>query len=204
MHVHGWMLCAVAVMLWGTPLLSSAVVRCDCGKIVDECRSSIAFFEGAFHIRSDHLQCSRVTWFVNEQPQNVTVTDGEEVVPWLGSKATQFGVRSCDVCVDHELDASTAQSTYAPPKVIAMAVPEYPPVYRRTGVEGTVRVRFDLGADGEISNVEVISSPDGDPTGAWLQVCSTALKQSRIKPATQNGQPVSSRPTIPFSFRLDG
>jgi TonB family protein len=204
MHFHAWILCALAATIWGMPSLSHAAIRCDCSKIVDECRSSIAFFENAFHIRSDHPQCSRVAWFVNEQPQTVTVTDGEEVVPWLGAKATQFGVRSCDVCVDHELDAGTAQSIYAPPKVIALAVPEYPPAYLRAGVEGTVRVRFDLGADGQISNVEVISSPDGDPTGAWLRVCSTALRQSRIQPAMTNGQPVSSRPTIPFSFRLDG
>lgn len=44
------------------------------------------------------------------------------------------------------------------PNAVRQGLPEYPPRARAVGMEGSIKVRFDVDADGRVDNVEIISA----------------------------------------------
>ena len=77
----------------------------------------------------------------------------------------------------------------------------YPEVSRRNNEEGRPVVKICVNAAGKIESVE-IASPSGHPLldEAALKVA----KAFRFKPATSEGKPVTSCPTLPVKFVLHG
>lgn len=77
----------------------------------------------------------------------------------------------------------------------------YPEVSRRNNEEGRPVVKICVNAAGKIDSVE-IASPSGHPLldEAALKVA----KAFRFKPATSEGRPVASCPTLPVRFVLHG
>lgn len=78
--------------------------------------------------------------------------------------------------------------------------PEYPYKAARRGIEGWVRVAFDVTGTGDVENVEVIES---DPPGVFDIAASRAVSRWRFKPRIIDGQAVSGKASQVVEFKLD-
>jgi periplasmic protein TonB len=78
---------------------------------------------------------------------------------------------------------------------------QYPETSRRNGEEGRAIVKICVNAAGKIESTD-LATPSGFPLldEAALKVA----KQIRFKPATSEGKPVESCPTLPIKFTLKG
>ncbi len=96
---------------------------------------------------------------------------------------------------EEEERRAAMQST--PPQMVQLAAPEYPPLARAAGVQGTVTLDFLVDADGTVRDVQVVEGP-----AALGDAARDALLRSTITPATQGGQAVPARMQQKFTFRL--
>ena len=78
--------------------------------------------------------------------------------------------------------------------------PEYPFKAARRGIEGWVRVAFDVTETGDVENVEVIES---DPPGVFDIAASRAVSRWRFKPRIIDGQAVAGKASQVVEFELD-
>ncbi|UOV05316.1 TonB family protein [Pseudoxanthomonas sp. F37] len=77
--------------------------------------------------------------------------------------------------------------------------PEYPPAAMRSGDQGTVLVRVEVGADGVPVSVEVAQrSGSRDLDRAAVD----AVRQWRFQPAQRDGQAVAGAVTVPIDFKM--
>lgn len=86
-----------------------------------------------------------------------------------------------------------------PPTLKHFEVPIYPDLAREAGIEGTVRIKVLVGADGKVVNVEIVSS---DVTPAMEKSALVAARKCIFNPAKQRTNPVKAHVVIPFHFRL--
>jgi protein TonB len=95
--------------------------------------------------------------------------------------------------------AVTAPSSNA--AYLSNPAPRYPDVARRSGEQGTVKLRVQVARDGVASRVAVEKS-SGSPhlDAAALE----AVKAWRFKPARRGADAVESWMLVPIVFRLDG
>ncbi len=84
------------------------------------------------------------------------------------------------------------------PELIRTVRPEYPEVARQAGVEGNVFVKFLVGKDGRVGEVQVLKGQD-----VFRQAAIDAVSQFAFKPAMHNGQPVAVWMTQRMKFNLD-
>jgi protein TonB len=77
---------------------------------------------------------------------------------------------------------------------------DYPAFERLSGIEGRVVIKFVVGADGKVSDVEILRS-----AGAGLdRAAMDAFERLEFTPGRQNGQPVAVRTTLTFHFSTGG
>jgi protein TonB len=84
------------------------------------------------------------------------------------------------------------------PMVVETAVPEYPDIARRVGMEGNVIVQVLLDKEGKVKKVLPLKTSEEIFTDAALD----AAKKWVFTPALMNGKPVQVWVAIPFRFRL--
>lgn len=78
--------------------------------------------------------------------------------------------------------------------------PTYPPVAQRRGLEGAVTVRFDVTANGDVDNVEVMESSHGVFEASALR----AARKFRFKPRVVDGVAQRSAGVVyRFQFRME-
>ena len=78
--------------------------------------------------------------------------------------------------------------------------PKYPDICKQAGIEGTVVVSFWVDETGTVdqSSIEILQSiPCLD------QVCLSAIKKSKWRPARQGRQKVGVPLSMPFNFTLE-
>jgi|GEM_PF-1610049 len=78
--------------------------------------------------------------------------------------------------------------------------PDYPFAARKRRRQGLVLVQLDVGADGRVDRVVLLES-SGDST--LDEAAMTTLGRWRLRPATENNNPVSGRVEVPVRFRLE-
>ena len=79
--------------------------------------------------------------------------------------------------------------------------PKYPPAAARDGVNGWVRLRFNIGADGRVTDVQVVAA---EPRRVFDQEAMRALKNWKYQPKLENGRAVAqSDLEVQLDFRLD-
>ena len=93
--------------------------------------------------------------------------------------------------------ASQVDSGFIP---LSRQPPEYPYKAARRGIEGWVRVAFDVTATGNVENVEVIES---DPPGVFDIAASRAVLRWRFKPRIVNGEAVPGKASQIVEFKLN-
>lgn len=76
---------------------------------------------------------------------------------------------------------------------------EYPKSAQESGTQGKVVMQFVVGADGSVSNVQVIRSVDPLLDKEAVRIISA---MPRWKPGTEGGKPVRVKYTVPINFRL--
>ena len=76
----------------------------------------------------------------------------------------------------------------------------YPPKARRMGVEGKVFLKFIVGNDGAISNIEIVKGINDDLNNEAIRIVSIF---PNWKPGYQNGRAVKSQFVLPIPFKLD-
>jgi protein TonB len=84
------------------------------------------------------------------------------------------------------------------PEAIHQVAPSYPEMARKAGLAGKVFLKFLVGKDGRVSNVQVLRGQE-----IFRKAAIDAIMQFRFKPARQNDKPVSVWMTQPISFRLN-
>lgn len=95
------------------------------------------------------------------------------------------------------LAAAQADSSFIP---LSRQPPQYPYKAARRGIEGWVRVAFDVTETGSVDNVEVIES---DPPGVFDQAATRAVYSWRFKPRIVNGKAVSGKASQVVDFKLN-
>lgn len=93
----------------------------------------------------------------------------------------------------------TEQAIHSPNKNIRVP-PNYPTRAAKQGIEGWVRLQFDITRTGHVKNVQVIEST---PAGIFDEEASKALQQWRYIPKEVDGEPVEQTGlTVQLDFRL--
>ena len=92
--------------------------------------------------------------------------------------------------------AAQADSSFIP---LSRQPPQYPYKAARRGIEGWVRVAFDVTTTGSVDNVEVIES---DPPGEFDKAAINAVYRWRFKPRIVNGVAVSGKASQVVEFTL--
>jgi len=89
-----------------------------------------------------------------------------------------------------------------PPRIIpsSRALPQYPDLARRAGLQGTVVLLVVVEADGSVGEIEVIRSPD-QRWGFDLAAIG-AVKEWRYEPALMNDKPVAAYIQVMVEFAL--
>ena len=86
------------------------------------------------------------------------------------------------------------------PAAIVKTSPVYPYRARRMNLSGEVRVKFLVGVEGTISNIQII---DADPPGVFDKSVVTALSKWRFRPGCLQGRTVPTWVTTSIIFRLE-
>jgi protein TonB len=99
------------------------------------------------------------------------------------------------------LSCSSINSKYAQEQVEVLegAIPDkivnprYPRQAALDGVEGYVKFRFDIAANGSIKNLKML---DSVPSGVFDAVATYSIRQWRFKTAQKNGVPVEQKDMV--------
>ncbi|HUG13225.1 MAG TPA: TonB family protein [Opitutaceae bacterium] len=78
--------------------------------------------------------------------------------------------------------------------------PNYPDELWKTGVEGQAVVQATISETGAVDKAEIVSADNP----AFGEAALAAVKQWKFKPATQDGNPVSSNVQLPVVFSIPG
>ena len=111
-----------------------------------------------------------------------------------------------------ELRRATAEKTWSqqvlraqieppldtPLQVLVMHLPDYPHALIAAEIEGAVRVRFKVEADGRVSEAVALAAPRPE----LARLCVDAVRQWRFKPPLRAGQPAELALEFGFVFRL--
>ena len=100
--------------------------------------------------------------------------------PWIGRQAVM-----------------QADSRFVP---LSQLPPRYPYKAAQRGIEGWVRVEFDVTATGSAEHVEVIES---EPPGVFDKAAIRAVSRWRFKPRRVNGKAVPGKATQVVDFKLE-
>ena len=79
--------------------------------------------------------------------------------------------------------------------------PQYPYRARQRRLEGRVKVRFLVQADGTTSQITILES---EPAGVFDQAVQDAVAGWRFEPGKLAGEPVAAWIVTPILFDLDG
>ncbi|WP_053084575.1 energy transducer TonB [Catenovulum maritimum] len=87
----------------------------------------------------------------------------------------------------------------SPASPIVRIAPAFPAAAARDGVEGWVKLKYDVGSDGKVSNIAVVES---QPKRIFDRAAKQAVVKWIYKPATENGKPIKSQVEILLEFKL--
>lgn len=97
--------------------------------------------------------------------------------------------------------APAPSATETVPSEISNPPPEYPPLARRRGYEGSLVLAFEVLPDGTCGDVRVAQTSGHDILD---EAAVRAVRGWRFRAATKNGQPVAATQHIRFTFKLQG
>jgi protein TonB len=81
--------------------------------------------------------------------------------------------------------------------LIGRVIPEYPPIAKEAGIEGTVILQATISVSGTIENLHVVSGPE-----MLRRAALDAVSRWRYRPYLLNGEPVEVETTVNVRFTL--
>jgi len=141
-----------------------------------------------------------------EAPQDVTIASQEELGKIQDLSAQSIiGGSGDSIAIDIPAEEYLpAPGEFVPvdeqPVALEYVKPEYPPIARQAGIEGTVWVEALVDKNGNVRDVRVVR-PSGSGAG-FEDAAMDAAKKTKWKPAISNKQPVAVRVTYPVEFKL--
>lgn len=96
--------------------------------------------------------------------------------------------------------AAPTQPTVRDARLLSRVNPDYPREAMRGRQEGWVEVEFTVGRDGSVSDIQVVAAR---PARIFDRAAIRAMQDWRFEPRIENGEPVATRLTQRFDFRLD-
>ncbi len=121
-------------------------------------------------------------------------TDGWRLLPF------QFELKSGRTAADSLAAASGDSTAYTPPRIVRKAEAEYPDKAYHHRIAGTVVYRATIGADGKLTQAELVKGVHPLLDQAAL----TALEHCLFLPASRNGVSVQGTIEVPYTFGGDG
>ena len=92
-------------LLWSNMANAESAVPCDCSRVVGDCGARVTLDGTTLVIQSSKQQCSKVTWYADDEQRSTTVVGGRAVEEWLGRSADPvLTVEDCFVCVDTQTE----------------------------------------------------------------------------------------------------
>jgi TonB family protein len=175
-------LAAVLALLTITPTTVLAQWRCDCTTIVASCIAEVAVRENWIDVTTDGPRCSRVDYFVDGMPFVATVVEGRERQNWISPRANpEVLVQSCQVCAENTRAASTQAAADSADdddglEPLIRWSPQYPKAAEVQGLEGHIRIEFDVTPAGDV--VEPIVT-ESEPAGVFDDAALAAVSRWR-------------------------
>ena len=143
-----------------------------------------------------------------EAPQDVTIASQKELseIQDLSAKSI-IGGGGDSIAIDIPMEEYLpVPGEFVPvdeqPVALEYVKPEYPPMARQAGFEGTVWVEALVDKNGNVRDVRVVKS-SGSSAG-FEEAAIEAAKKTKWKPAISNKQPVAVWVTYPVVFKLTG
>ena len=98
--------------------------------------------------------------------------------------------------------AGCVSGFHRPMQLIQDAGPVYPEAAKAQGIEGWVRLRYDITLDGRVENLAVVES---SPPGVFDAAAMAAVAQWRYRAAVIDGSPSAVSGVVStLRFQLDG
>jgi TonB family protein len=134
-----------------------------------------------------------------EAAQSLSQQTARYIEPMMGSRVVRnLSNNSGGEVVEDLPDAeSAAGAGFKAPEFLNRVKPEFTDSADRADVNATVEAKVIFRASGEIGDIEIIRWAGFGLEDAAIQ----AIRQLKFKPATRNGQPVSTRAVIRYNFR---
>lgn len=98
------------------------------------------------------------------------------------------------------LPKKTTKENYQPPRAVKQEQPPYPRAMKYLGYKGRVRLSFQVGVDGKVSDVVVLQS--NNP--GFDQPAYETIQKWVFEPAKRDGKPVATKMQIDLVFALPG
>lgn len=80
-------------------------------------------------------------------------------------------------------------------------MPGYPPLARKRGVEGYVKLFFVINTEGRVEQVQIL---EAQPEGVFEDAAMAAIRKQRFEPAKYKGQAVFFKGQSEYNFSLGG
>lgn len=120
----------------------------------------------------------------------------------LPQVAADFQLPAADsIRFGHSIDGSVGMHELdAPLTPVSRIPPVYPLRARRNGIEGWVRVAFEVETTGHINNIRIL---EADPAGVFEKSVMACVKRWRFNPGTVEGIPVRAGMETTVRFELE-
>jgi TonB family protein len=125
---------------------------------------------------------------------------------WLGEARGAGAEATAVAAIETALSSAQKDEQRAESYVDAAALtrtryvaPTFPDVARARGIDGWVDLRFVVGTDGAVSDVEVVGT---QPAGIFEQAALDAVRHWRYQPVMQDGHAVAQRARVRLRFTV--
>lgn len=106
-------------------------------------------------------------------------------------------LRNAAAGIDTQLPSIRVGGNVQQANILTQIAPDYPPMARESGIQGTVRFEATIGLDGHVQNLQLVF---GNPL--LVAPAMKAVNQWTYKPTLLNGNPVRVVTTIDVNFTL--
>lgn len=143
---------------------------------------------------------------VSERPAVPIETDDDEVPEDVTIESTELDLNHVPVELPPPVRRETAPveeevlefwRVERKPVLVRSAMPIYPELAKRAGLEGVVFVAFTVGADGSVRQVRAVRGPE-----VFRGAAVEAVSQFVFEPAVQNDRAVAVKMSMPIRFLL--
>ena len=159
----------------------------------------------ACHWRSQPMLKERIAMLKQNKRKALPWVSGQVLVVGLCAGlctmawASQGGAGTPSIGFEADPIPAASANTVAA-KVVNTTAPEYPAAAFEQGVSGKVELRVEVGADGRVTDVSVLSAT---PAGVFEDAAVTSARAWTFRPALREGKAVASALKIPVTFKMN-